>query len=327
MLVAVTGASGFLGRATVECLLSQGFDVRALVRPTSNTEWLVERGVPCPIAPLTSGGADAIRMAVDGCDAVVHLAGGGRVRRASDFLANNTATTAALVEGIRAATNPPRSFVFVSSMAARGPAPSAIRSESFVPDSPITAYGRAKLAAEEALSELPPGVRVTVLRPPGIYGPGDGRMLPLYVAAQRGFMPLPAAGRTASFVYVDDCASAVVRALHHCRPSTPMYVEDGQARALPDTANTIARALGVEARIVRVPKVILTVAATLAEAAAKIRNRPLLLTRDKVRDLTQAHWVCDSTPFRAATGWVNDMSFEEGIERTVHDYRRRGWIK
>jgi nucleoside-diphosphate-sugar epimerase len=106
-----------------------------------------------------------------------------------------------------------------------------------------------------------------------------------------------------------------------------MYVEDGNARALPDTANAIAHALGVQARIVRVPKLILTIAATIAETSAKLRNRPLLLTRDKVRDLTQAHWVCDSTPFRDATGWTHRIGFEEGVERTVHDYRQRGWIK
>lgn len=326
MLVAVTGASGFLGRATVESLLSHGFDVKALVRKTSNVDWLVARGVPCAIAPLVSSGVDAIRDAVEGCDAVVHLAGGGRVRRAADFLANNTATTEALVAGVNAAPHGPRSFVFVSSMAARGPSPSADRAASSVEDAPITAYGRAKLAAEEALGGLRDDVRVSILRPPGIYGPGDDRMLPLYQAAQRGLIPLPAAGRTASFIYVDDCARAIVSAVQDSEPRRPMYVEDGDARALADTADTIAAALGTNARIVRVPKLVLTVAATIAETSAKLRNRPLLLTRDKVRELTQPHWVCDSDPFRAATGWAHEIEFEDGVERTVHDYRRRGWI-
>lgn len=327
MRVLVTGATGFLGNAVVRELLERGIEVRALVRRTSDTSALDALGVETVVgtlAPEDDAARAALEAVVAEVDAVVHMAGGGRALRPADFFRNNAATTANLAEAVR--RRPVRRVVFVSSMAARGPAPTADPRESNVADAPITAYGAAKLEAEATLRALE-GVPVTVLRPPGIYGPGDDRHLPLFRAAQRGVVPLPAAGRTASFVYVDDCAEAIALATldegHH---PEPYYVEDGEARTTHETALLIGRAVGAEPRVLRVPTALLRAAAGLVEASALLRGRPALLTSDKARDMAQPHWVCDGTTARERLGWAPRVGFEEGAERTARDYRERGWL-
>lgn len=326
MRVLVTGGTGFLGRAAVAAMRARGIDVRALVRPTSDTEPIAQLGVECVVGTLHPADADQrerLRDAVRGVDRIVHLAGGGRARRPSDFFRNNAETTSNLLDA--AYGSAVERFVFVSSMAARGPAPSAVPGESHVADAPLTAYGRSKLEAERAV--LASGIPSITLRPPGIYGPGDDRHLPLFRAASRGLVPLPSAGRSASFVYVDDCAEAIVAALlddaHH---PTPHYVEDGDTRSTEETARLIGAAVGTDPRVVRVPTPVLGAAAVIAELVARFRGRAALLTRDKVKDMSQPHWVCDATPFRAAVDWTPRVAFAEGTERTARDYRERGWL-
>ena len=56
-------------------------------------------------------------------------------------------------------------------------------------------------------------------------------------------------------------------------------------------------------------------------------GRAALFTRDKVRDLVQADWVCNAKAFRELSDWTPRVSFDEGVERTVADYRRRGWLR
>ena len=358
MRVLVTGASGYLGGATIDALLAAGCDVRALVRGTSDTSALDRRiasGSAVELAkasllPRTDDERSALHQAVAGVDVVAHLAGGGRVRKMADFVTNNVETTRALCDAItavqeRAPGVAPKRVVFVSSMAARGPTPSveggtALSAEggpalgdvhrrprgARPADTPITAYGRAKLQAEGLVTALP-GAQAVILRPPGIYGPGDDRLLPLFRAAKRGWIPLPAPGETASFVYIDDCAQAICDAV--VRPwvaAIPYYVEDGAVHATEALAQRIAGAVGTSARIVRVPLPVLRLAATLSEGVAKLRGTPLLLTRDKVRDLAQPHWTCDAAAFRADYGWTPRTDIHEGLQRAAADYRSRGWL-
>ena len=326
MRLVVTGATGFVGTAFVRHAIASGARVEALVRATSATATIESLGVHFSTASLTEEGVPALAELVSEADAVVHLAGGGRVRSPDEFVTNNRTTTSALIAAINRAARPPKRFVLFSSMAARGPAPSADRSESTVADAPITAYGTAKLEAERCLRDLRSDVSAITLRPPGIYGPGDDRMLPLYRAARSGLLPIPAAGRSASFVDLDDCVRAIERALD-CSPSAePMYIEDGEPRSTREVARLIATNVGGEARIVPVPSWALRAAGALSELAARARNAPAVFTRDKARDLTQAHWVCDSRPYRGHTGWSSEVAMPEGVERTVHDYRARGWL-
>ena len=102
----VTGASGFVGRHLVEQLVTNGWSVRALVRPTSETSHLLEHGVQPVGGDLTEG--DSVRAAAAGVDTVFHLAAVTAARTEAEYRRANEAGTANLVAALKAAEPRPR---------------------------------------------------------------------------------------------------------------------------------------------------------------------------------------------------------------------------
>jgi len=299
-VVLLTGATGFVGRRVAAALQASGVSVRAVVRSTSDTSGLAD--VDVVRCGLTAG--PALADAAEGVTEVIHCAGGGWVRRPGDLRRNNLDPTLALLEVCRHIQR----FVFVSTMAA---------------DAPRSDYGRAKAAAEDAVRGS--GIPFVIVRPPAIYGPGDTRLLPLFRSAQRGLVALPAIGRALSLVHVDDCVRAIL-ASRSAPPGGCYGVTDGPAHRHTDLVTVIGEAVGRRPRIIRVPRGVIWMAAVLSEIAGRLRDRPVLLTRDKVRDLWRADAVCDATALRADTGWRPQIGLAEGIAETAADYQERGWL-
>jgi UDP-glucose 4-epimerase len=182
----VTGASGFVGRALVEDLAAQGHRVRAAMRqPADIFSRTVEVVAVSDLArPLEW------RPLLSDINAVVHLAGIAHITSgiAEDLYDRvNRAATAALAAA--AARDRIERLVFVSSIRAQaGPACDHPLTETDAPH-PVDAYGRSKLAAEEAIrgASLP----FTILRPALIYGPGVKGNLADLVQLARSPWPLP----------------------------------------------------------------------------------------------------------------------------------------
>ena len=164
--VLVTGASGFIGRALVAALAAAGYRIRAAMRRPERTSDQIESvalpdlSAPIDWAPL-----------LDGCDAVIHLAGiahvGPQIAHANYERVIRTAT-ADLARSAAAARI--GHFIYMSSIRAQsGPFADHVLSESDAPK-PTDSYGRAKLAAEAAVTSA--GLPYTTLRPVLVYGPG-----------------------------------------------------------------------------------------------------------------------------------------------------------
>ncbi|MCA9672378.1 MAG: NAD-dependent epimerase/dehydratase family protein [Myxococcales bacterium] len=325
--VLVTGATGFLGLRTVDFLLEAGYMVRALVRGSSDTSALRERNVEIVVGSLEPAvGLDA---AVSGVDAIVHSAGGGRAIGKDALFAANTETTRNLIEAAKRSAPQLERFVLVSSLAAHGPSDDGRPRDVKSPRRPVTQYGASKAAAETLALAEADALPVTVLRPPVIYGPGDARILPLFKWAARGVVPLPSIAESASMVHVDDCARAILRILETPHPSGRIYfVEDGSSPAMSDVIGAIGAAVGRTRRPRRLPlpRALLLAAAALVSFFARLLRRPAMLNSDKVRDLTQRHWVCDSEPIQRELGWRPQVAFAEGARATAHWYRAQGLL-
>ena len=186
MRILVTGASGFVGRALVEDLAAQGHRVRAAMRqPADIFSRTVEVVAVSDLARTLEW-----RPLLSDINAVVHLAGIAHITSgiAEDLYDRvNRAATAALAAA--AARDRIERLVFVSSIRAQaGPACDHPLTETDAPH-PVDAYGRSKLAAEEAIrgASLP----FTILRPALIYGPGVKGNLADLVQLARSPWPLP----------------------------------------------------------------------------------------------------------------------------------------
>lgn len=214
--VLVTGAGGFLGCRTAECLhMGGGWDVRALVRRPASAARLARFSLDIVLGDVCSP-LDMSR-AVKDCDAVVHCAvgTGWPPQSAFDVTVNGTRCAA---EAARAANV--KRFVHLSSMAVHGTRVPARLDEtaSLDPGSGLD-YGRAKLLAERAVLETAArGLPVILLRPARIYGPFSRTFItrPLQALREGRLVLAGDADTPCNMVFVDNVVEAIVAAL--CAP-------------------------------------------------------------------------------------------------------------
>src|SRR6185369_4013841 len=170
MTILVTGGSGFLGSHIIEQLSQAGRPVRALLRRSSDTKFLRSLSN----VELVDGAIDdraSLERAVAGVEAVVHSAGLVKARNLDEFMRVNARGTENLLAACLPLGNSLKRFVQVSSIAVGGP--SDAYGNPFSVDAtprPVTDYGRSKLAAERAVLSKQDQLKVTVIRPPAIYG-------------------------------------------------------------------------------------------------------------------------------------------------------------
>lgn len=211
--VLITGAGGFLGCRTVECLhLGGAWDVRALVRRPASAARLARFPIDIALGDVTS--ASDMAAAVKGCDAVVHCAvgTGWPPETAFEVTVEGTRQTAeaALAAGLRR-------FVHISSMAVHGHGvPSRLEETSPLDPSSGTDYGRAKYLAERAvLDATSRGLRAVMLRPARIYGPFSRTFTvrPLQALREGRLVLAGDADSPSNMVYVDNVVEAIIKAL------------------------------------------------------------------------------------------------------------------
>jgi len=327
MKVLVAGASGFLGSHVVEALLAAGHDVRALVRPTSKTAHLEERGVERAVGAVDA--PETLPAALEGCDAVVNCAGLTKARNEGEFDRVNQGGVTALLDAARAAGGRLRRFVHVSSLAAAGPSLDGAARREDEPCAPLTAYGRSKRRGEEAALARAGEVGVTVLRPPVIYGPRDAEIFDLFKLARRGrIAPVLGDGNTRiSMVYGPDCARAAKLCAEDgsARTGAVFHVDDGGPWSYAQMADAFRAAFGVRIWSPRVPIGLFAAAAAVSEAWGKITNKAMIFNRDKVVDARHSY-VCGYGLIEKELGWTPAVALPEGVKKTAEWYQQNGWL-
>lgn len=311
-LTLVTGATGFVGSHAAEALAGAGHRLRCTVREGSDLRWLREVDAGTARADLRDG--SAVERVLEGVDRVVHAAGVTRAASPGLYRQVNVEGTVRLAEA--AARRGVRRFVFVSSLAARGPDDA---------DGPVSAYGASKREAERRLEGLRGDMEVVVLRPGGVYGPRDEDLLPLFRMAERGWLAVPAGGRLLQPIYATDVASAVRHAAEE-GGFGPHELAGNEPHAWDELAAALEAALGRRIRVVPLPALLLVAAGAVSEAAGRVAGRPARLDRRRARDLARHQWTCDPGPAERELGWQPEVGLREGLTRTADWYRRVGWI-
>ena len=193
---------------------------------------------------------------------------------------------------------------------------------------PVTHYGKSKLAAERAVLAHKDALSVVILRPPAIYGPRDREILAFFKSIKLGVLPLLGSTQNKlSMIYGSDCAQACVAALDRELVSGSAYhVDDGSVHTLEELIVLAEQAMGKKARFrFHLPRRLVETAALGSELYGKATNRAVMLTRDKLNELFE-QWVCDSSRARRDLGFTPEVSFEDGVQRTMAFYREAGWL-
>jgi len=301
-VVAVTGATGFVGQALVEEACRRGMALKALARreqaPCEGVEWI--RG--------DLADKRALRTLVEGAAAVLHIAGVVNTPDPLGFHLGNVTGTEALVEAAREAGV--RRFVFVSSLAAREPE--------------LSRYGQSKRHAEEVVRGS--GLDWTIVRPPAIYGPRDREILELFKAARWGIVPMPPSGR-ASIVHVHDLARLLLALVPGGESVSGAILEPDDGReggwSHRDLAKAIGKAVGRPVWAPATPKALMKAASWLD---CRLRGNSAKLTPDRVGYMCHPDWVSRPGKAPPSSLWHAEIETPEGLAETARWYRANGWL-
>ncbi|MFO0763120.1 MAG: NAD(P)-dependent oxidoreductase [Byssovorax sp.] len=328
MKVLVTGASGFLGSHIAEQLSAEGHSVVALVRKSSKVDFLTA----LPGLELATGAVEdaaSVRAAMKGVDAVIHSAGVVKARSEEEFHAINTQGTQNLLDAAQEVAPGLSRFVFVSSLTAVGWSDDGRPVSPDATPRPVTGYGRSKVAAERAVRAVKDKLPVVIIRPPMIYGPRDNESFAFFQSVSFRFLPYLGDGNnTMSVIYASDAASACIKAMYADVPSGNAYfVDDGEIYVWKDMLADIEKAMGKRALVrLSIPFSLVSVVAAANEQISKLSGKAVMLTRDKLKELSAPHWVCDSMDTRKALGWEPKVKWAEGTKKAAAWYREHGWL-
>ena len=323
--VLLTGATGFVGSHATEAFLRAGWSVRALARSEQRARSLRAAGAEAVIGSLEHEAA--LREAVRNCDVVVHLAALTHARSEREYHQVNVEGTRRLLNAALAAEPRPRRFVYLSSLAAAGPAIAGRGVRSDDTPRPLTAYGRSKLEGEAVCRRAGDELEVVILRAPAVYGPRDPDTLHFFRIARSGLMPVPTGpARPLQMVHVADLARALVRAAEGAGAAGVYHIAEERSYTWEEVGQLVGAAVNRTVRPLRVPAPFISALAAVSETLARVVGRSSIFNRDKARELLAPGWLCETDAARLELKFEAGIPLPDGLRATAQWYREHGWL-
>ncbi len=321
----VTGASGFTGGYLCDALIKKGYHVTALVRKNSKVEHLQKKGIESVQGDLAEPGS--LAGAIRNIDLVFNIAALYRqeVSREMFFKVHVDGTRALLEESISAGV---KRFVHCSTVGVQGEIENPPANEN-APYNPGDHYQESKMEGEKlALSYFKDKkIDGVVVRPVGIYGPGDTRFLTLFKHINKGNFKMIGSGKVLyHLTFVEDLVEGMILAGETPPASGKIYTLGGsEYLPLEKLVEIIAGILDKPVSRIRIPLFPVYAAAFLCEMICRplkiqpplYRRRLDFFTKDRAFDISRA---------RNELGYSPKVSLEEGLARTAKWYKENGWL-
>jgi dihydroflavonol-4-reductase len=323
--VLVTGATGFTGGHLARGLAARGHDVRALVRDPATAD-LARQNLDLVAGDLRD--TAALARAVAGVEVVYHVAAIYRQAGVSrdTYRAVNATAVGQLVDAAGKAGV--RRVVHCSTVGVHGDIEHPPANED-APLKPGDIYQETKLEGERSARQAGErsGVEVTIVRPSGIYGPGDRRLLKLFrgVARQR-WITLGSGQIHYHLTYIDDLVEGFRLCGEEPRAANRTYIlAGGEAPTLNELVKAISEVAGVPVPRRHLPVWPFWAAGAVCEAVCVplgieppiYRRRVDFFTKSRSFDISRA---------RAEIGYSPTVGLRDGIRRTLDWYRHHGWL-
>jgi nucleoside-diphosphate-sugar epimerase len=324
----VTGATGFTGGHLAHALRRRGYAVRALVRrPNSDASAALQRaGVELFEGDLATG--RGVDEAVQGCEAVYHIAALYRAARhgPNEYWRVNVEGTRAVMEAAR--RHSCARVVHCSTAGVHGEI-EHIPADEQSPLRPGDVYQQTKLEGERvAQRAFNDGLAGTVVRPVGIYGPGDMRFLKLFRAIHSGRFRMIGSGQVMyHLTYIDDLVDGIIQAGQRPEALGRTYLLAGpRYTTIDELARAVALAVDVQIGQRHVPLGPVLGAATVCEHVCRgLRIEPPLHRRRL--DFFRKDRAFTAQKARDEIGFCPRVDLADGLQRTAAWYFEQGYLR
>lgn len=328
MKALVTGASGFVGAAVARTLLRAGWQVRVLVRASSDRSNL--QGLA--VEPVTGelGNTASLEHALAGCEALFHVAAEYRL-----WTPDPSSLYRSNVEGTRNLLGAARRVglmrvVYTSSVATLGLRPDGSPADEQTPArlaDMIGHYKRSKFLAEQCVLEAArDGLPVVIVNPSTPVGPGDVKPTPtgrIVLDAVNGRMPAYV-DTGLNIVHVDDVAEGHLLAFERGRAGE-RYILGGTDMTLREILETIAALVGRNPPRVRLPHTLVLPLAYIAETFARITHSDTRITVDGVR-MARHHMFFSSAKATRELGY-RARPPQQALEDAIRWFQAKGMAR
>lgn len=317
MRILLTGSSGFVGAAVMRQLQAgRGIELVLPVRPAAAS------GLPGQVMIERIDGTTDWTGLLEKVDVVIHCAARVHVMHESGadplaaFRAVNVEGTLNLARA--AAQAGVRRFIFLSSVKVHGESTAGRPFRADDRPAPADPYGVSKLEAEQALQELArlAGMQWVVIRPPLVYGPGVKANFHTMLRWVRAGVPLPfgALRNRRSLIALDNLVSLIeVCTWHPDADGQVLLASDGVDLSTADLLLQLAQGMDRPSRLVRVPPVVLGVAASV-------------VGRKHLWQRLGGSLCVDMEPTRRLLGWTPPVDAGVALQRTARAFvAGEGW--
>ena len=327
--VLITGASGFIGYHLIRSSLQKGLEVYAATRKNSVIRHL--KALPITFVTIDYHNKAKIKELFKDhqFDYIIHNAGITKGKNEREFLSVNAEITKLLVDVLEEGSFKPSNFVFISSLAAMGPALSFNAPQLKVSNTPrpISSYGKSKLMAEAYIANTR-SLNYTIFRPTAVYGPFEKDLLSFIRVIKLCLEPyMGRAEQKLSFVYVEDLANLIINSLEFASNRKIYLVSDGNIYGRYEFAEIVKRYLQNKTLKIHLPLTLVNVLASTLEVFYKVLQKAPPLSRDKIKEMTAMNWSCDTREAIDDYNYLPRFNLNEGLNRTLDWYIQNRWIQ
>lgn len=323
----ITGATGFIGSHLVEELLKKNYSVKCLVRKSSSTKWLDGKNVELVYGDLFD--KEFLSEVLKDVDYVYHVGGVTFAKKKEEFYRGNVEATKSLLESCIKFKPDIKKFIHVSSQACVGPSFDGKPIDETRDYFPLTTYGKSKMEAEKLVKSYFDKLNCTIVRPPAVYGPRDYAIFEYFKSMSHGLQPMIGfENKLISLIHAIDLVRGFILAGESDKSSSQIYfISSEKFYNWRDVGEITKQILGRRTLRLVIPHFAVKTVAFFSEVFGVFSKKPVILNREKARELTQAYWICSVEKAKREFGFSENFTLEEGFRNTIEWYKKYGWIK
>lgn len=322
----VTGATGFVGSHLVDLLLEKKYNVKCLVRKTSDLKWLKGKNIEIIECSLTDN--EGLKNVFKDADYIYHVAGVVKSKTKQGYFDGNVETTKVMLEAATEYKDRIKKFLIVSSQTASGPSIDGIPVNENMECKPITTYGKSKFLQERTALTYTDKLPITICRAPAIYGERDTEIFIFFQTFSKGLMTyIGMKDKSVSLLHVSDLVEGLYLAAISDKSNGEIYfISSEKYYTWKDVKEVTAKVMKKKPVSIKIPHFIVYTIAAIAQFFALFSSKPATLNIEKAKDITRAAWTCDTRKAMNDLGYRQKYSLEDGISKTVAWYKEMKWI-